>query len=281
MKYIITGGEGFIGSQIVKLVRGEEYDLKSGKDILDQEALLESLVDTEAVFHCAAKISVPESVEKPDFYYLNNVTGTKNVIEAAEKNGVKKIIFSSSAAVYGEQSIKVTEDLSLNPLSPYAQNKIDGEELLKNSQISSVALRYFNVYGPGQSDAYAGVITHFIKRALNNEDITIFGDGNQKRDFIFVTDIAAANKAALDVPDQGHDVFNIGNGKEISITDLAKLIIEVSGSTSKIVYADPRPGDIVYSCADISKAQNKLKWQPTVSLEEGLRRTIESYRYVS
>ena len=174
-KILVTGGQGFIGGHIAKLTGGNSFDIKSGLDILDTDKLSGAVLDKSEIFHCAAKISVPESFQMPEEYYKTNVLGTRNVIEVAEKSA-SKIVFSSSAAVYGEANKKVDENAPLSPLSPYAENKKDGENLLRVAKTPSIALRYFNVYGPGQSAAYAGVITAFIVSALKDEDLKIFGD---------------------------------------------------------------------------------------------------------
>ena len=276
-KYLVTGGEGFIGSKIVSKTGANSFDLKSNLDILNSEQFAEACVLSTAIFHCAAKISVPESIQKPDEYYRNNVEGTKSVAGVAERNSLK-IVFSSSAAVYGDATETVLETSDLNPKSPYAQNKIDGENILKKLKTPAIALRYFNVYGPGQSDAYAGVITAFIKRALKNEDIVIFGDGKQVRDFVYVDDIAEANIAAMNYKNNQFEIFNIGSGVETTINNLAQKIITLSGSLSKIKYAPAREGDIVYSQANVSKAKKVLGWSPKVSLDDGLKQVIEFYQ---
>jgi len=247
---------------------------------LDEKSLEKNLVSCDGVFHCAAKISVPESFLLTEEYYRTNIGGFKNVIEQAKMVGGKniKIVFSSSAAVYGEYDKAVKENFILNPKSPYAENKRDGEVILKESGLPTVALRYFNVYGPGQSPQYAGVITAFIKNALENKDIIIHGDGNQVRDFVYVDDVADANIAAMNYSGEVFDVFNIAGGLKITINELAKLIIKLTDSKSKIAYGPKREGDIVHSEADISKAIEKLNWKPKVSMEEGLKITIESYR---
>lgn len=281
--YLVTGGEGFIGGRIASKTNAKTYDLKSGKNILNKEVLSGELSDDiKGIFHCAALISVPESFEKTREYYENNVMGTKCVAEVAEKVGTK-IVFSSSSAVYGELNAIASEESHTNPKSPYAENKMEGEEILKKfsntntntNKRSHIALRYFNVYGPGQSDAYAGVITIFIKKALKNEDINIYGDGEQVRDFIFVDDVAEANILAMKYDNKSFEVFNIGSGTPIKIKELAELIIKLTNSSSKIVYLPEREGDIGFSQADISKAKLTLGWSPEVSLEDGLRTTIE------
>lgn len=276
-KYLITGGEGFIGSRIVQKTSGVSYDIKSGFDILNIETLEKAAIGIDGIFHCAAKISVPESISKPNEYYKINVEGTRSVTKIAEDTK-SKIVFSSSAAVYGDTTSAVNEKSLVNPKSPYAQNKIDGENILKNSPVPHIALRYFNIYGPGQSPQYAGVITSFITNAINGTDLVIFGDGNQVRDFIFVDDIARANVKAMEYDNTFFEVFNIGSGIETSINKLAETILQLTNSNSKIVYKPYRPGDIIYSLADVSKAERVLKWKAEVSLEDGLKETIRFYQ---
>lgn len=256
---------------------GISYDIKSGQDILDMDLLKKKVEKAAGIFHCAAKISIVESIKKPDEYYKTNVLGTENVIQAAERAGVK-IVFSSSCSVYGDKDKVIQEASILNPKSPYAENKKDGEILLKNSRISHIALRYFNVYGPGQSKEYAGVITFFILNALKGEDLTIYGDGNQMRDFIYVDDVARANILAMNFDNDKFEVFNIGTGAPISINELAKKIIQLTNSPAKIIYKPALDGDIIYSNADAIKAKIILGWEPKISLEEGLQKTIEYYK---
>lgn len=276
-KYVITGGEGFIGSKIVQAVDGFSFDIKSNHDILDKNDFIKTVEDANGIFHCAAKISVPESITVPELYFRTNVEGTKCVIESAQAAGLK-IVFSSSAAVYGESEKPVNEETALAPKSPYAENKKEGEELLKKSSTPHIALRYFNVYGPGQSSQYAGVITAFIINALKGEDLIIYGDGKQTRDFIFVDDVVKANIAAMNYPNETFEVFNIASGEKTTIKKLAETIIRLTGSSSKISFQQARLGDIVFSVADISKAKNILKWYPESSLEDGLIKTINFYR---
>ena len=274
---LVTGGAGFIGGRIKEMADAVSFDVVVGQDVLDIDALRAAARGVRGIFHCAAKISVPESFEQPELYHRINVEGTKNVITVAEEIGAK-IIFSSSAAVYGEADTRVDESHTLRPQSPYAENKRDCEELLAASSAPSVILRYFNVYGPGQSAAYAGVITAFIRAALSGEDLVIHGDGTQVRDFIYVDDVARANVIAMQAEVGNAERLNIGSGTETSLNDLAALILRLTGSQSTIRYAEPRQGDIKYSQADVSRTKEILGWEAEVSLEEGLKRTIESYR---
>lgn len=275
--WLVTGGEGFIGGRIVELAQASSFDLKSGNDILDTEKLSRACAGAEGIFHCAAKISVPESSIEPEAYRRTNVQGTESVIRAAQENGTK-IVFSSSAAVYGESSESVRESDSLNPLSPYAQNKRDGEILLRSSGVPSVALRYFNVYGPGQSAAYAGVITAFIRAALQGDDLVIYGDGEQVRDFVYVDDVARANLAAMKADIADGQAINIGSGTRTSINELATEVLRLCESTSRIRHETARPGDIVYSQAEVQVAREKLGWSAQVSLQEGLEQTVGFYK---
>lgn len=277
MKYIITGGEGFIGSRIVKSLNGYSYDIKSGLDILNQTKLIESTENSDGIFHCAAKISVPESILMPDVYHEVNVIGTRNVVGVAGKLGVK-IVFSSSCAVYGESGESIIENTILNPKSPYAENKAEAEKILLESGKPHVALRYFNVYGPGQSKQYAGVITSFIQKALNNDNLIIYGDGEQTRDFVYVDDVVRANQLAMNYSSNIFEVFNIASGVNTSVNELAKTIIELTNSSSRIEYRPERAGDIKFSKANISKAKEALCWQPQYKLRDGLIKTIEYYR---
>lgn len=274
-KYLVTGGAGFIGSKLVQATKADSFDLKSGKDILDTESLTLACSGSQGVFHCAARISVPESFESSDEYHLNNVQGTESIIQATKNN--LKIVFSSSAAVYGESNQHVKETDQMRPQSPYAENKRDGESLLLGSGLPVVVLRYFNVYGPGQSAAYAGVVTAFVKAALKSEDLIIYGNGEQARDFVYVDDVVRANIAAMETAVEG-EVFNIGSGTKTSIKQLAEEVIRLANSSSGIRYEESRLGDIIYSQADVSKAAKELNWKAEVSLAEGLRQTIDSYR---
>lgn len=275
-KYLVTGGEGFIGSKIVKATDGVSFDIKSNFDILDKEKLQKMVTGKVGIFHCAAKISVPESFEIAEEYHRTNVDGTQSIIGAA-KISHSKIVFSSSAAVYGESDKAISESFELHPKSPYAENKRDAEKILKDSGVPCICLRYFNVYGPGQSAEYAGVISKFIKNALDGKDLIIAGDGEQVRDFVFIDDIAEANVAAMHYNKRAFDIFNIASGTPTTIKDLAEMIIKLTNSKSKIKFEAARPGDIVFSLADISKANNQLGWMAKVSLEQGLKKTIESF----
>ncbi|HUU27003.1 MAG TPA: NAD-dependent epimerase/dehydratase family protein [archaeon] len=299
MRILITGGAGFIGSHFVEHFSAEHEvlvvdNLRSGYrenlqgfrhsfhevSVTDREALLPLFEGVELVIHLAAMISVPESMENPEECVKINTLGTLNVIEASRRNGVKRIVFASSAAVYGENpTVPKKETMVPEPKSPYAVTKLDGEYYLRmyGSEwgIQTVSLRFFNVFGPRQDpkSQYAAAVPIFIDRALRGEDIVIFGDGSQVRDFIFVKEVVAA---CLLAAEQGRDVYNVARGEYITINELALLIKELTGSQSRIVYAEPRPGDIHTSYADITRIKG-LGFRPGKDQREYLTETIRFF----
>ena len=302
MKYLITGGAGFIGSHLAAKLgtRGEVRildNLRTGRrtnlagqtveliegSILDRARVKEAVQGVDCVFHLAAMVSVVESVQRPHECVELNVLGLLNVLEEAAAAGVRKICFSSSAAVYGDSSAPVkTESARPEPQSPYAVTKLDGEyycrQYAEAGRIEAVALRYFNVFGPRQDprSAYASAVPIFMQRALANEPITIFGDGLQTRDFIHVDDIVAANVFAATKQGLG-GVFNVGGGSEMTVQALAKMIIRLAGSRSELRFAAPRVGEVRHSRADTS-ALSAGGFSPGVTLEAGLAATLEYYR---
>lgn len=302
MKALVTGGAGFIGSHIVDalVARGDKVfvldNFSTGSrdniphgvsiiesDIRDKDILKHAMRDIDAVFHLAAAISVPESISKPHLYEDINVNGTLNIIHAARKSGVRRIVFSSSAAVYGDtEELPVKENTPLAPQSPYAVNKYAGEcylNIFQNEKFSCVSLRYFNVFGPRQKfdSPYAAVIPIFMSRILNNKPLTVFGDGSFTRDFIYVDDIVAANIHALTC---SPGVYNIGTGKSLSIGETAAKIAELTTPSAVIEYTDARDGDIAHSYADISRIC-ATGWKPEVSFDTALKKTWEFYSGMS
>ena len=282
---MITGGRGFIGSSLANILGKDNeiiiYDIVDGNDVRDIKVLRAMMKNVDYVFHFAAIASVEESINKPKETMDHNILGTYNVLRAAIVNNVKRVLFSSSAAVYGDiNQVPIKEDFKLNATSPYAISKIVSENLLDKFKVehnlNSIYLRYFNVYGPNQNIKYSPVIPVFIRKALNNENITIYGDGKQTRDFIYIGDVNRANIIAMETEASG--VFNIGSGKSINIENLAKLIIKLTGSESKIVYEEPREGDIIDSVANIEKANKILGFEPKYSLEEGVKETISWFK---
>jgi UDP-glucose 4-epimerase len=299
MKVLVTGGAGFIGSHIVEHLQGKHDvvvldNFSSGSranldglkceiiegSILDPALLAQAMRGVNYVFHLAAMVSVPESVAKPDECHQTNGTGTRRVIEAACVARAKKFVFSSSAAVYGDnQVMPLNEWVTPDPKSPYASSKLAGEKhcsAVLGKGLSTVCLRYFNVFGPRQNPhhAYAAVIPSFIHRALRNQPITIYGDGSQTRDLVYVKDVAALNVYFAEGPITG--VFNVATGQGISINNLAQLICKMTGSKSEIVYEASRPGDVKFSVGSPVRLVN-TDFHGFRDIEEALRETIESY----
>ncbi|MCC5997512.1 MAG: SDR family NAD(P)-dependent oxidoreductase [Thermofilum sp.] len=296
---LVTGGAGFIGSHLVKELVKSGYsvrvldNLSNGSlenirdvlgsiefikgDIRDKNVVEDALKGVDAVVHLAALIDVAESVEKPELYLDVNVNGTFNVARASRK--VSAFIFASTCAVYGEPvKIPIGEDHPLRPKSPYAATKIAGEAFVQAYGnlygYRPVILRLFNVYGPRQSKAYAGVITEFVKRATSGEPPIIFGDGEQTRDFVHVKDVAKAIIKALD-SDNASGIYNVGSGVAVTINDLAHLILKLAGKENvEPIHGPPRPGDIKHSQANINRAKKELGYNPSVSLEKGIREIL-------
>ncbi len=299
---LITGGAGFIGSHIAEYLQGRAQvrvldDFRSGNrrnlEKLDVELIEGSITDSEVVskcvrgvdyvFHLAAMISVPESMENPQECVRINVLGLLNVLDASARAGVKKLCFSSSCAVYGnDPELPKTEMMPPRPLSPYAMTKWDGEYYCnlfhEQMRLKTVCLRYFNVFGARQNPAgpYAAAIPIFIDRAIKGQPITIFGDGQQTRDFVFVEDVAAAN-VHFCMHSEVSGTFNIGNGESVSVNQLAERIIRITRSTAQIRCAPERPGDVKHSRADVAKARAS-GFVPSWTFDQGLEETLKSWR---
>lgn len=299
MKILVTGGAGFIGSHIVEHFQDKAEvavfdNLRTGfkrniekfsakfieGSVTDFPLLLEAAKEVDYIFHLAAMISVPESMLNPLECVKINVDGTLNVLKAAAENKVKKVILSSSAAIYGDNPIvPKVETMFPEPKSPYAVTKLDGEYYLNLYQkewgIKTVSLRYFNVFGPRQDpkSQYAAAIPIFVHNAIKNKDITIFGDGLQTRDFVYVKDVVGANALAME---KGEGAYNVACGRKITINDLANKIIRITNSKSRIIYAPERLGDVKHSMADVSKI-SKLGFKPEFDQDEGLAKTIEYF----
>lgn len=294
---LVTGGAGFIGSNLVGLLLGEGHrvvvldNLSSGYrcnvesfpqvefiegDVRDASDVERAMADVETVFHLAASVGNTRSIEQPLVDSAVNVLGMLNVLEAARSRGIDKVVYSSSAGIFGElKTLPIAEDHPQNPDSPYGVSKLAAEKLClvynKLYGMHNVCLRYFNVYGPKQRyDAYGNVIPIFANCILKRQPLTIFGDGEQTRDFVNVRDVAAANIQAAATPGLG-GVFNIGSGTRISVNKLAKLIQDAAGVEVGTRYGLPRKGDVRDSLADISAASRMLGFVPKVGMEEGLR----------
>jgi len=306
-KVIVTGGAGFIGSHLAESLADRGYhviildDLSTGKmanvepllkktnvelvrgSITDLSLLQKLFQGVNYVFHQAAISDVPRSIENPLASHEVNTTGTSNVLLAARDNGVKKVIYASSSAIYGDSPILPNkEDMLPNPQSPYAVTKLAGEYYCRMFHqvyaLPTVCLRYFNVYGPRQSSTsqYAAVIPRFIREVSQGNPPIIFGDGEQTRDFTFVKDTVVATIMAAESDATG--IFNIGGGEKVSINRLAELIIGLVGNSVEPIHEEPRAGDIRHSLADISQLRT-FGYEPNFSLEEGLRKTTRSFQH--
>lgn len=309
-KILVTGGAGFIGSHIVNRLLNEGYevnvidnmstgypekishldskDLKITKgDIRDSDLVGKTMKDVDAVFHEAALVSPVLSVEDPLLTNDINVAGTLNLLKAASDLNVKRFIYASSAAVYGDTSQPQNrESMTPNPLSPYGVSKLAAEHYVtvfsRLYGLETSCLRYFNVYGPRQrldpESAYSGVIVTFLSRLLEDKSLTIHGDGEQTRDFVYIEDIVQANMLALTSNNASGEIFNIGTGTQTTVNKLANTLKEITGKKNlENVHSKPRPGDIRYSYADIDKARRILNYNPKFSLKEGLIRLVEWY----
>ncbi len=304
--YLVTGGAGFIGSHICEALLEQGHavrvldNLSSGRlenlagldveliqgDIRDSDACSRALGGVDGVFHEAAQVSVPASVEDPLLCYDVNVTGTLRLLEAARAAGVGRIVFAASSAAYGEsEELPKHEALLPAPCSPYASGKVAGEHLLRTFGrcygMHTVSLRYFNVFGPRQADdsPYSGVIAKFARILLDGGVPTIFGDGSQTRDFIYGTDVARANLLAMEaeLPEPGW-VFNIGGGEAISLNQLYETMAAEAGVRCAANRGPERAGDVRHSCADVELAAHFLGFKRQIPWREGLVRTLEWYR---
>ncbi|TET78914.1 MAG: SDR family oxidoreductase [Candidatus Cloacimonadota bacterium] len=305
-RYLVTGGAGFIGSHIAEelVERGHEVrivdNFLTGKreniaSFLDKIELIEGDIrdfslckrasdGVDFVLHQAALPSVPRSIEDPLMTNEINVKGTLNLLIASRDAGVKKFVFASSSSVYGDDPrLPKKEGEEEAPLSPYAISKLVGEMYCQVfSQIyslSTVCLRYFNIFGPRQDpySQYSAVIPNFINKMVKEESPTIFGDGEQSRDFTYVANVVEANKLAVEAEDVSGEILNIACGERTTVNSLVVEINQILKKDIKAIYDKPCPGDVMHSYADISEAENVLKYKPLVSFTEGLKRTIQKY----
>lgn len=306
-RYLVTGGAGFIGSHLVeKLVNlgcrvrvlddfstGREENLShlAGQveiirgDIRDRELCGKAAEGMEVILHQAALASVPRSVSEPLLAHEINLTGTLNLLLAAAEKGIRSFVFASSSAVYGDdQTFPKKEGLEGKALSPYGAQKLASEKYCQVfSQLynfNAVSLRYFNVFGPRQDPGsqYAAVIPIFITRMLRGQPPVIYGDGQQSRDFIYVENVVRANLLAANATDFRGEVFNIGTASRITVKELAAILNSLLGVSLSPIYSHPRPGDILESYADISRAEGQLGFRPEVDFEKGLKLTIDWYK---
>lgn len=300
MRVLITGGAGFIGSHLAEHFQGRAEvrildNLRSGHrenldglkvefiegDICDRATVKRAMRDVDYVFHLAAMISVPESMFKPIECAEINVKGLLIVLEEAAAAGVKKLCFSTSAAIYGDNPVMPKHEGMLpEPKSPYAITKLDGEYycgmFTATGKLQTACLRYFNVFGPRQDpkSAYAAAVPIFISKAVSGEDICIYGDGEQTRDFIYVKDIVAANVHMATGEYTG--VYNVAYGGKITINDLVNKIKTLTGSQSNVKYLEERPGDVKHSMASVEKLKT-TGFVPTSDFDQGLAATIEYF----
>ena len=309
MKILVTGGAGFIGSHIVDRCVAEGHEVRVldnlsnstitnleehirkraieflKGDIRDQKAVKDSIRNIDAVFHEAAQVSIPLSMNDPMYTDDVNVRGTLNLLAAASEERVERFIYASSSSVYGDPArLPVTEDAPFQPLSPYAASKIAGEayclSFWKARGLPTVCLRYFNVFGPRQSsNGYATVIPVFIRSLLDGKQMKIFGDGKQTRDFVHVRDVVQANILAMNMNAAMGMAYNIGSGKSVTVTELSELLRQVAdGRSLPPIYAPPRIGDVMHSIADITQAREAMGYCPGTDLKADLEALFKSWK---
>ena len=306
-RWLVTGGAGFIGSHLAEALvgkgetvriadsfitgnrqnlaaAGDRAELVEG-DLADPAVAARAVAGTDYVLHQAAIPSVPRSVKDPATSNRANVDATLQLLIAARDAKVKRVVYAASSSAYGDTpTLPKREDMPTHPLSPYALQKLVGEQYMQLFTalygLETVSIRYFNVFGPRQdpSSPYSGVIALFVTALLAGKAPTIVGDGGQTRDFTYVANVVDGVLRAATAPGASGEVINVATGRQISISELAKTLGEIIGVTAAPVHIDSRPGDVRDSLADISKAKAILGYEPTVGLEEGLRRTVEWYR---
>ena len=303
MRYIVTGGAGFIGSSIVKklvargddvtvidnLNTGKEENLKSVIDkitflkdsILNRELLEKQSQNIDGIFHQAALASVQDSFSKLDEYHDVNVNGTENILKLAKKNDFR-VVYASSSSVYGNpERIPIKESDKKNPINPYAETKLKQDQLaIKYSEmgVKVIGLRYFNVFGKGQSKEYAGVLKLFLERIRDKLPPKINGDGTQFRDFVYVEDVADANIMSMD-SDINHGFYNVGTNTSITILDLAKTIIKSSGLDIQPIFGPALKGDVQRTIANIDLIKEEIGWEPTILLEKWIEEIISMNKF--
>lgn len=306
-RYLVTGGAGFIGSHIATALveRGDDVrvldNLSTGHrgnlahlegrvtllvgDLTSREDVARAVDGVDVVFHQGALASVPRSVAAPLETNAACVTGTVNVLDAARRAGVRRVVYAASSSAYGDQPYSSKREIDpAAPLSPYAAAKLAGEYYCQAFTASygqeTVALRYFNVFGPRQDpeSEYAAVIPKFVTRMLAGQQPIVFGDGKQSRDFTYVDNVVAGNLAAADAPNVAGKVLNVACGRQTNLLDLIAAINRVLGTKIEPIFEPPRAGDVYESLADITLARELLAYAPTIDFDEGLRRSIDYYR---
>lgn len=303
MKIFVTGGAGFIGRHLVRSLLKSNHEvsifenftnsnINEIQDIVNDgtkiikgdlnnfKLLKKSLRNIDVVIHLAAKIDILESIKHPELSHKINVIGSMNLLKACVETNVSGFIGASSAAIYGNpKKLPVKENSTPNPVSPYGAEKLAMENYITAFSniydLNSVSLRFFNVYGANQSNAYAGVITKFINQIRKNQPLTIFGNGENTRDYIHVDDLVdGIIKSISKIQGKKGEVYNLASGKSISVKDLAELMVSVSKKDLDLHYTDPRDGDLLHSAASIKLAKDELEFQPKISLEKGLSNLI-------
>ena len=301
MRFAVTGGMGFIGSYLVKLLVKEGHEvtvidnLYKGEtnlqnlatvinkikfekiDIRDYESMRKVLKNIDGVFHQAALTVVQDSFSRPEEYFDVNVHGTENIFKIANENKFK-VVYASSSSVYGHKlETPISEDAERNPINPYGKTKLETEHLVEKYSklnVEIIGLRYFNIFGIGQTLDYAGVITKFLDRMNEGKAPIIFGSGSQIRDFIHVSDVAKANLMAMN-SNSSNLIVNIGTGKAVSVLDLANMMANASGSKIEPMFAEALEGDIEKSHADISQAKKHFNWEPKIELQDWLKEILK------
>jgi UDP-glucose 4-epimerase len=305
--YLVTGGAGFIGSHIVEalVARGQRVrvldNLSTGfrrnldevsdrvemieGDVTDESTVARAVKGVDCVFHQAALASVPRSVNRPLETNAACVTGTLTVLDQARRAGVRRVVYAASSSAYGDQPFSSKREVDLpSPLSPYAVAKLAGEfychAFYHTYGLETVCIRYFNVFGPRQDPGspYSAVIPLFITALLSGRSPVVYGDGHQSRDFTYVQNVVHGNLLAADAPGVAGQTLNVANGRSTSLLRLIELLNELLGTSIEPEFHDARPGDVKHSLADITRAQQRLGYQPLVSFDEGLRRSIQYYR---
>jgi UDP-glucose 4-epimerase len=301
MNFLITGAAGFLGSTLANHLAREGHqvrgldDLSTGDpqalapdvhftrgDVNDRPKLWTLLQEVDCVYHLAARVSVPESVLYPREYNAVNVGGTVSLMEAMRDVGVRRVVLVSSGAIYGDQGEQpLRETMTPNPRSPYAVSKLAAEYYVNTIgdlwNIETVSLRVFNAYGPGQHlpPSHPPVVPYFLRQALRGGSLIVHSDGAQTRDYIYVDDAVSALVAASTAPNLDGMVINIGSGKETSVRDLVRSVLDATGTNVEVIYNPITGGGVSRMCADISLAGQKLNYKPSISLSDGLRLTLQ------
>jgi UDP-glucose 4-epimerase len=301
MNFLITGAAGFLGSTLANQLAREGHqvrgldDLSTGDpqsltpdvhftrgDVNDRPKLWTLLQDVDCVYHLAARVSVQESVLYPREYNAVNVGGTVSLMEAMRDVGVRRVVLVSSGAIYGDQGEQpLRESMTPNPRSPYAVSKLAAEFYVNTIgdlwKIETVSLRVFNAYGPGQHlpASHPPVVPNFLRQAIRGGSLVVQGDGTQTRDYVYVDDVVSALVAASTAPNLDGLVINVGSGNETSVRDLAQAALDITGSSAEPIYSPSTSGGVSRMCADLTLAAKKLNYRPSISLQDGLRLTLQ------